>query len=122
MDTLQRPNICIKSNVYILTEGMPFNDSSYLSKVFEKSALLKLQNLISNRTIRKYWVNHAQQITLNMNMPCALHPNKRVTIGVMFIDGSYFQVIRCDYIRQCPHSERGNCKEHVMIIYNKTLT
>jgi hypothetical protein len=107
-------NICIKSNIYILSTEYAFSDKQYISKILENNALKKLSSLSTTA------ISELQKKIKEMNLPCACHPDRSVTPGVILKNGKYYQVIRCNIINTCPNAKRGHCKDLVEINYQHT--
>lgn len=107
MNDYKNSNICIKSNVYIVSTDTPFEDRSYLSKIFDKNSFEKFPRTIELTAIQK--------LMSELNMSCSY--NKNVTPGIILEDGEYYQVIRCSKISDCMHVKRNKCNDMIKIDY-----
>jgi len=103
MTNAQHSNISIASNIYVhsKTAISPFADTSFLSKVFERNALMKFP-----KNVRLTPMQERMKIR---TMSCAY--NNNVIPGVILKNGKYYTIIRCNKLATCKYSDQGKCHE-----------
>lgn len=102
---MKKPNISVKSNVYIVATNYPFDDSKFIGKISDLKALEKIGGLrLGNASLNKL-----QHELLNRGMACSVHDECERPFGLVAKDDVDVFECRCSIIENCPHASRGKC-------------
>lgn len=102
---MNKSNISLKSNVYILTTNYPFEDNKFIEKLSDLRALEKMRGFkIGNIQLHRW-----QHELLNRGMTCSVHVERERPFGVVDRNGERVFECRCSIIKKCPYATRGKC-------------
>ena len=104
---MKKPNISLKSNVYIVDTNYPFDDSNFIDKLSDLKALEKICSLRIG-TVR---LNDWQHDLLKRGMACSVHDECERPFGLVAKDEGHVFECRCSIIENCPHASRGKCRD-----------
>jgi len=100
-----KPNISIKSNVFILRGEYPFNDREFIQKVNDLKALGIIMDQKNSNVSLQDW----QYKLINRGMHCSVHHERERPFGIVAMGDKHVFECRCTIINECSYAKEGKC-------------
>jgi len=102
---MDKSNVTLKSNVYIVSTFYPFRDRKFISKINDLKALEKIRDMnYGNVTM-----HDLQYALLDRGMPCSVNEKYERPFGLVAKDGGHVFECRCSMIHKCKYAVVGKC-------------
>ena len=102
---MDKSNVSLKSNVYVVSTTYPFDDKAFISKVIDLKALEKISSMrLGNLTI-----HDLQHALLKRGMNCSVHDEYERPFGLVAKEDGHVFECRCSMIRNCAYAAKGKC-------------
>ncbi|HML78997.1 hypothetical protein [Geobacter sulfurreducens] len=102
---MDKSNVTLKSNVYIVSTVYPFEDKTFISKVTDLKALEKIRNMRHGNVA----MHDLQYALLNRGMNCSVHDEYERPFGLVAKEEGHVFECRCSMIHKCPYAAEGKC-------------
>jgi hypothetical protein len=102
---MEKSNVTLKSNVYILNTTHPFEDKMFISKVTELKALEKLCDM----KFGNLSMHDLQHSLLKRGMTCSVHTEYERPFGIVAKEDGHVFECRCSIIHNCTYANEGKC-------------
>ncbi|WP_224984209.1 hypothetical protein [Geomonas agri] len=104
---MEKSNVSVKSNVYVLDGEFPFGESNFIKKVKDLKALAILKGARFSNVHLQDW----QLKLIDRGMHCSVHDERERPFGLVARGDKLYFECRCSIIRECPHASEGRCWE-----------
>jgi hypothetical protein len=102
---MNKSNVSLKSNVYIVSTTDPFADRTFISKVTDLKALEK----ISGMRFSNVSMHDLQHSLLTRGMNCSVHDEYERPFGLVAKEEGHVFECRCSMIHNCTYAAEGKC-------------
>jgi hypothetical protein len=102
---MDKSNVSLKSNVFIVRTTHPFEDKTFMSKVTDLKALEKIRNIKFGYIA----LTALQHDLLKRGMNCSVHNEYERPFGLVSKETGHVFECRCSIIHNCTYAEEGKC-------------